>query len=197
MKNFDDLIYVNPNALDEEVCKDIIEKFEDDDRKSAGFVADSNGNKIIDEKLKTSTDLYITDLDGWKDIDTIIYKSVGENIQNYIDYCFEIFNELDPTPNPFSGAKFDDHGYNVKSYEPGGYFHWHDDFAIDRKSPRMIAMLFYLNDVDGGETEFISGKKIIPSTGKLVMFPSTWNCIHRGVTPNKGKKYIISAYLHQ
>jgi len=61
----------------------------------------------------------------------------------------------------------------------------------------MIAMLFYLNDVDGGETEFISGKKVIPSAGKLVMFPSTWNCIHRGVTPNKGKKYIISAYLHQ
>ena len=68
---------------------------------------------------------------------------------------------------------------------------------VDQKTPRMIAMLFYLNDVDGGETEFISGKKIIPSTGKLVMFPSSWNFIHRGVTPNKGKKYIISAYLHQ
>ena len=114
-----------------------------------------------------------------------------------MDHCFEIFNKLDPTPNPFHNAKFDDHGYNVKAYEPGGYFHWHDDFVIDRESPRMIAMLFYLNDVDGGETEFISGKKIIPSTGKLVMFPSTWNYIHRGVTPNKGKKYIISAYLHQ
>ena len=62
----------------------------------------------------------------------------------------------------------------------------------------MIAMLFYLNDVrNGGETEFISGKKVRPSTGKLVMFPATWNFIHRGVPPKKSKKYIISSYLHQ
>ena len=198
MKNSNDFIYVNPNALDGEVCKDIIEKFENDNRKSAGFVANENGEKIINKKLKTSTDLFISNLNDWKEIDTTIAKSVSENIQNYINHCSEIFDKLDPSPNPFSGAKFDDHGYNVKSYEPGGYFHWHDDFMVDKKTPRMIAMLFYMNNVNmGGETEFISGKKIIPSTGKLVMFPSTWNYIHRGVTPKKGKKYIISAYLHQ
>ena len=194
----DDFIYVNETALSEEVCEQIIEKFEADERKALGLVGNSdNSSRIVKNSLKTSVDLYITDLEDWKDLDDIISKSVSENIQNYIDHCFEIFNKLDPTPNPFYNAKFDDHGYNVKAYEPGGYFHWHDDFVMDRESPRMIAMLFYLNDVDGGETEFISGKKIIPSTGKLVMFPSSWNFIHRGVTPNKGKKYIISAYLHQ
>ena len=93
---------------------------------------------------------------------------------------------------------FDDHGYNVKAYEPGGYFHWHDDFVIDRKSPRMIAMLFYLNHVgQGGYTEFINGRKVHPSIGRLVMFPATWNYIHRGVPPKKNKKYIISTYLYQ
>ena len=36
MKNSDDFIYVNPNALDEEVCKNIIERYESDDRKFKG-----------------------------------------------------------------------------------------------------------------------------------------------------------------
>ncbi len=98
-------------------------------------------------------------------------------------------------------STFSDSGYNVKGYEPGGYFHWHDDFAISETgNVRMIAMLIYLNDISiggGGYTEFISGKKVRPSAGRILMFPATWNFIHRGVPPKKNKKYIISTYLYQ
>ena len=195
---FDDFVYVNKNALNKDLCEQIIIKFEVDERKCVGFVGTTPDSREVNTRLKTSTDLFITDLEEWKEIDSIIANIVSENIQNYINHSFKFFNKLNPTPNPFHHTNFSDHGYNVKAYEPGGYFHWHDDFTIDRQSPRMIAMLFYLNDVrNGGETEFISGKKVRPSTGKLVMFPATWNFIHRGVPPKKSKKYIISSYLHQ
>ena len=195
---FEDFIYVQDNVLSESLCEEIIIRYEEDERKAPGLVGIVGDDRVIDKKLKTSTDLFITDLENWKDIDSILEKTVSDCIQKYLNHCFKFFNKMSPIPNPFRSVKFEDRGYNVKGYEPSGYFHWHDDFTLDKSSPRMIAMLFYLNHVgQGGYTEFINGRKVHPSIGRLVMFPATWNYIHRGVPPKKNKKYIISTYLYQ
>ena len=197
MIKFEDYIYTNHNALPEDVCKEIIDKFEKDDRKSDGYII-RRGEKVLDKTMKDSKDLYITDLEGWNDIDEILFRSVDENVQNYIDHCAEGFATLDPIPNPFEGDIFRDVGYNIKSYEPGAYFNWHNDNTNERQ-PRMFAMLYYLNDLTndgGGHTEFADGTLVTPTVGKLVMFPAVWNYIHRGCPPLKYKKYIISTYIH-
>tara|TARA_B100001094_G_scaffold274267_1_gene281156 strand:- start:5796 stop:6389 length:594 start_codon:yes stop_codon:yes gene_type:complete len=195
---FEDFIYVNDNALPEDLCDQIIIKYEEDDRKSPGLVGITGDDRVVDTSIKTSVDLFISDLDDWKDVDSTLAKVVSQNIQNYINHSFGYLGQLNPTPNPFRSSSFEDRGYNIKAYEPGGYFHWHDDFALEEHSPRMLAMLFYLNTIDeGGYTEFVSGARVYPVTGRLVMFPATWNYIHRGVPPKKDKKYIMSAYLYQ
>ena len=196
---FEDFIYVKDNVLSQSICDEIIIRYEEDERKSPGLVGIVGNDRVVDKTLKTSTDLFITDLEEWKDIDDMMAKLVSECIQNYLNRCFKFFNNLNPRPNPFRSTKFEDRGYNVKSYDPGGFFHWHDDFTLDDKNfPRMVAMLFYLNNVgQGGYTEFINGRKVHPSVGRLVMFPATWNYIHRGFPPKKNKKYIISTYLYQ
>ena len=197
MIKFEYYIYTNHNALPEDVCKEIIDKFEKDDRKSDGYII-RRGEKVLDKTLKDSKDLYITNLEGWNDIDEVLFRSVDENVQNYIDHCAEGFATLDPIPNPFEGDSFRDAGYNIKSYEPGAYFNWHNDNTNERQ-PRMFAMLYYLNDLTndgGGHTEFADGTLVTPTVGKLVMFPAVWNFIHRGCPPLKHKKYIISTYIH-
>ena len=197
MIKFEDYIYTNHHALSADVCEEIINRFEKDNRKTDEYVL-RRGEKVVDKTLKDSKDLYITNLEGWNDIDEVLSKSVGENVQNYIDHCAEGFATLDPIPSPFEGDNFRDVGYNIKSYEPGAYFNWHND-NTNETQPRMFAMLYYLNDLTddgGGHTEFADGTLIDPTVGKLVMFPAVWNFIHRGCPPLKYKKYIISTYIH-
>jgi len=197
MIKFEDYIYTDHNALPEDLCKEIIDRFEKDDRKREGHIL-RRGTVVVDKTLKDSEDLFITALKEWKDIDNILAKIVSENIQNYLDHCYKGFNKLDPVPTPFGSCRFEDAGYNVKSYNPGGYFNWHND-NTQEEQPRMFAMLYYLNDLTndgGGHTEFADGTSVTPTVGKLVMFPAVWNFIHRGCPPLKYKKYIISTYIH-
>lgn len=198
MIKFEDYIYTNHHALPADVCEEIINRFEKDDRKTDGYIF-REGEKVVDKTLKDSKDLYITDLEEWKDIDEILAKNVGENIRNYLDHCEKGFSTLEPIPNPFEGSNFRDVGYNVKSYNPGGLFNWHSDNTNEER-PRIFAMLYYLNDLvddGGGCTEFADGTLVEPTVGKLVVFPALWTFIHRGCPPLKYKKYIISTYIHQ
>ena len=188
MKTFSELIYVNPNALDEEVCNTIIERFKKDKRKMQGIT--SSGK--VELKYKKSIDLAITGIDGWQDIDAILYNSLNENV---VKYATKLKNIIDiPLWNM---RTMQDDGYNVKEYKPGDYYNWHvDSLTYNDGWTRVIACIWYLNKVEeGGETKFASGNKVTPSTGKLILFPSTWNFPHKGTSPIKGNKYIITSFL--
>ena len=59
------------------------------------------------------------------------------------------------------------------------------------------ASILYLNeDFEGGETEFLNGRKIKPETGKLVLFPSTWCMVHRGCPVTEGQKYLCVGWFY-
>ena len=183
MNSFDDLIFENNNALDKELCSEIIARFERDDRKIPGVT--TSGEVNLD--LKKSTDLNISILDEWKDIDRIICESLFNNFQSYADKV------IDGVRLWSQEAK--DNGYNVKRYEPGDYFNWHVDCQASEGWVRTIAYIWYLNDVEEGETEFKSGRKIRPETGKLLMFPACWTYPHRGISPKNGNKYVITSFI--
>ena len=187
MKTFDDLIHVNPNALSKKVCKDIIKRFKKDDRKKQG--ATTLG---LDLDVKKCVDLHISNLEDWKDIDNILFKSSDDNLKEYLDKIKvddKIFFNMDTLR---------DTGYLVKRYKPGDYFNWHSDRNYKNGWSRVVACVWYLNDItEGGYTEFAHGRKIYPKTGQLIMFPASWTFPHRAVTPKVDTKYVITSFIEK
>ena len=142
-------------------------------------------------ELKKSMDLGISDLDEWEGIDQTLYQSLAENLEKYSKQTTEI------TGQPLWSSKIQDSGYNVKRYRPDDYYNWHVDCQTYQNGwTRTVACIWYLNAVEeGGETEFAFGHKVVPSAGKLILFPATWNFPHRGLSPIKGNKYIITSFV--
>ena len=179
----DELIHIIDNNLSPELCEMIIDKYEQDDRIELGTVG---GNHDVRKSLKKCDELYITTLEDWHDIDHMIYEATTVAIEEYSDI---ISQYVEMGLNLTS-----DTGYKIKSYVPHDeYYHWHYDW--DHQS-RAISLLWYLNDVDeGGETQFMSGETIKPKQGRLVIFPSTWTYVHRGLAPISNKKYAMTSFI--
>ena len=187
LQSFSDLIYENNNALKPKVCEDIIQRFRHDDRKAPGI---TTSGKVMPE-LKKSMDLAISDLDEWEDIDRTLFQSLTENHEEYAKRILEIIGK------PLWSSEIKDTGYNIKRYRQNDYYNWHVDCQTYIEGwTRTIAGIWYLNEVEeGGETEFAFGHKVVPETGKLILFPATWNFPHRGLSPIKGNKYIITSFV--
>lgn len=187
LQSFSDLIYENNNALKPKVCEDIIQRFRHDDRKAPGI---TTSGKVMPE-LKKSMDLAISDLDEWEDIDRTLFQSLAENLEEYAKRILEIIG------NPLWSSEIKDTGYNIKRYRQNDYYNWHVDCQTYIEGwTRTIAAIWYLNEVEeGGETEFAFGHKVVPETSKLILFPATWNFPHRGLSPIKGNKYIITSFV--
>ena len=124
--------------------------------------------------------------ENWKDLDTELFRSLGQAIIE--------FREIYPF---FKGA-FKDNGYAIQRTNPGEYYHWHIDGGSHDFADRQLVAVWYLNDVEGpgGETEFSYQQvKIKPQAGKLCLFPPFWTHEHRGVTLEKGVKYIATTWV--
>lgn len=82
---------------------------------------------------------------------------------------------------------------NIQKYdgEDEGYKIWHCEHDRGEiESKRVIAWMIYLNDAKSG-TEFSNYPTINAKRGRCVIWPSSWTHTHKGVTPNKGLKYIV------
>ena len=186
MQNFDDLVYEERNALSSSFCQDVIQRFRHDDRKSQGVT--TSGEVNLD--VKKSMDLSISNLDEWEQTDAKLFSSLAEHLEEYTKTMIRIIDQ-DLWTN-----QVQDSGYNIKRYRPGDYYNWHVDNQTNGGWVRTIACIWYLNEVEeGGETEFAFGHKIVPETGKLILFPATWNFPHRGLSPIQGNKYIITSFV--
>ena len=87
----------------------------------------------------------------------------------------------------------------LKKYEANvGDFLDHVDVGDYDTARRFLVFFIYLNDVEkGGETEFVRlDLQVVPECGKVLVFPATWEFIHRGNIPLNQDKYILGAYLH-
>jgi hypothetical protein len=187
-----DLIWIKKKSLSKKFCQSLIKKFENDDRKSAGMVGSDNGGICENRDIKRSVDLMITHLPEWNEEDKILYNALTSQIGKYLEY-FESFvgKGLECIDN------LKDTGYQIQKTKPGDFYHWHHDFCIGQEGSRLITFIWYLNDIqEDGYTEFIDGTKIQPETGKLILFPATWNYIHRGYPPKSETKYICTGWVY-
>ena len=54
--------------------------------------------------------------------------------------------------------------------------------------------MFYLNN-SKTVTEFVQYPTVRAKMGRCVIWPSAWTHVHRGVTANKGLKYVITGWV--
>jgi len=172
------------NSLSEDICKDIIKRFEESkDEHYEGRVGQTF-EKNTD--IKKSTDMVVSGKDNWKDVDKILFTSLSKALS-------AVKKQYD-----FFSGPFKDIGYAVQRTNAGEYFHWHIDSGSHQFSDRQLVAIWYLNNVSGpgGETEFLNQEvKINPERGKLILFPPFWTHEHRGVTLKEGTKYIATTWI--
>ena len=177
-------IFEFTNSISSANCKDIINRFESSEsdhyQGRVGQTFEENAD------VKKSTDMVISGKDSWKDIDELLFTSLAKALSG-VKKQFDFFT-----------GPFKDIGYAVQRTKPGEFFHWHVDSGSHQFSDRQLVAIWYLNDVvgPGGETEFLNQDvKIKPEAGKLILFPPFWTHEHRGVTLQKGIKYIATTWV--
>ncbi|MGD8783756.1 MAG: 2OG-Fe(II) oxygenase [Thioalkalispiraceae bacterium] len=177
-------IFEKKNSIPADACEEMIRRFEHyTDEQYQGRIGQMAKE---DQSIKKSTDLVVSGKDHWKDVDRGLFSSLGIAIKEFR----EAF--------PFFKGPFKDMGYAIQRTEPGQHYHWHIDGGSHEFSSRQLVAVWYLNDVPGpgGETEFLyQDIKIKPEQGKLLLFPPFWTHEHRGVTLEKGIKYIATTWV--
>ena len=178
-----DFIYIQKDALPRSFCNNVIQKFELDDRKRQGQVG--SGVRL---EIKRSCDLSITGKEDWVSYDEAFFKSLNNALKEYLRFIPEEYIQFKAL-----GRFEDDTGYQIQKTQPGDYYIWHHD----QTKTRLVTFIWYLNDVkDDGYTEFIDGTRIQPEAGKLIIFPATWDFLHRGVSPKTETKYLCTGWVH-
>ena len=88
--------------------------------------------------------------------------------------------------------------FRIKRYYNNGNekFDEHVDVTDYNSSLRAVAFLFYLNNNDGNTLFPLHDLNIEPVSGRVVVFPPTWEYPHEGLAPKNNPKYIMSTYVH-
>lgn len=173
---------VYKNALSSKECQTIIRAFENDERKEKGTV----GMNTVVDTVKMSTDLQCNfSVSEFATYNEIIQPILDEYIDKFVDK-YDILNNIS------MWDLWD--GYNIQKYDDGeGYFVLHCEH--ERIVPlRIMAWMIYLNDAQCG-TEFpYLNTTLKAQEGTLAIWSAGWTHAHKGVTPNKGLKYIATGW---
>ena len=186
MDNLIDFIYIEENTLSKDFCNHCIKKFENDDRKCIGVFNNGNsGMPVVDSTVKRSTDLYISSESDWNEENLTFDKSLSEHYESYVGKTFS-----EEYRNDFRARS---KGFQIQRTEPGQFYRYHSDSYRDR----LVTYIWYLNDIfEDGYTEFEFGLKVQPRTGKILLFPATWQYLHRGYPPKSETKYLCTGWLY-
>jgi hypothetical protein len=178
-------IYEIENAIPGELCDEMIARFEaHPEQHHDGRIGEG---RDIENSIKRSTDLRISGREEWKDVDKVLFNSLGKALsQLSAEFPF------------FAVNRFRDMGYQLQRTREGEFYHWHIDGGPGEFSQRQLVAIWYLNDVPGpgGTTDFaLQEISVQPQRGKMVLFPPFWTHIHRNATLEKGVKYIATTWV--
>jgi len=181
VSNSKSFIEIYDNALTSQECDLLISQFEKFPQRR-GLLRDGE----IPE-YKSCTELIDTDFRNSDVISNVIKHNLTRCIDEYTKK-YRSLNEL--------GLWGIDPFYNFQKYdgEDEGYKIWHTERGphVDC-APRILVWMFYLNNAESG-TEFMHFPTVNPKKGRCIVWPGGWEYTHKGVTPNKGIKYIITGW---
>ena len=177
-------VFEQANALPEDVCAEMIRRFED--HASEQYPGRIGQTRNFDQSIKRSTDLVLSGKPHWQDLDRELFRSLSRALAEF-KQGYEFFE-----------GPFKDDGYAIQRTDAGEYYHWHIDGGSHEFAMRQLVAIWYLNTPggEGGETEFkYQDISIRPETGKLLLFPPFWTHLHRGKTLADGSKYIATTWV--
>ena len=187
-----------PGLVPQELCSEIISRFDSDERKRVGVIGIANDG-YVDTSRKRSTELHMLDVTGWEDISKIIFKYVNIAVTKYRDFLVKNFDNMHTMLyRDVIYGNFMDTGYEVQKIEHGDMYAWHHDGSFGRDN-RLLNILIYLNTLEpheGGTTELLNDIKIRPEAGKMLLFPASWTFPHRGNVVLGKHKYICCSLLN-
>ena len=181
----EDFFGIYDRALSAPFCRDVVERFENDPRKTLGKVGDG----VYRPDFKGTTEIDFVDIrHGWDDVINTVNQSLLFYLRQYMQKWGEAFRTVEVHHE----------GFRMARYNPGEQFDWHSD-NIAGSFTRVITAMWYLNTVEvGGETEYKwLGRSIRPVEGRLMICPVGWPFYHRGAAPVSSPKYTIITQLHQ
>jgi Rps23 Pro-64 3,4-dihydroxylase Tpa1-like proline 4-hydroxylase len=186
----DKFIFEFENIIPGDICKEIIQKFDSDDRKKPGEMS-----RGVDKSVKDSIDIYSYFYEDWHPLCKNIIQYVVHGMHYYIDHLNRNgLNKNNVVSQIMEGTNI--YFPQIQKTSEGGFYDWH----MDSRDDRMLTYICYLNDVEegsGGTTDFCNGRSIIPREGKFLIFPSSWSFVHSGIKLKKGFKYIATGYIHR
>ena len=177
------------NLEDDDLCKEIINFFEENKNLQRDGVSGSGKNL----EIKKTTDIVI----NANDLKNEKFKCLNK----YINNLFESFKDYQ-NQWPFLKSLFKElhiGKFNIQKYSPGGHFaKVHTERSSISSSHRLFAWMTYLNNVeDGGTTHFSHYDiEIKPEIGKTLIWPAEWTHAHNGKILNNGVKYIVTGWMH-
>lgn len=185
-------IYRKENALPPQLCKAFIETFEASDEKRPGVLYGPDGSSSTDSKKSTDItfDPRYLQHSTWGPLLTEVVGVIEKGQRDYIDRHSLAMSKIDP----FQISPL----FNMQKYEPGeGFYGWHCERASNKYGSRVLVWILYLNTVtDRGETEFHYQHHFESAVeGKLVIWPSDWMYLHRGVPSPTQTKYILTGWF--
>ena len=116
-----------------------------------------------------------------------------------IPYIAEVYKKYRINTNNFYSPPLKElEEFRIKRYLTNGdeRFDEHVDVTDYDSSLRAVAFLFYLNDNDGNTLFPLHNLNIQPVSGRVIVFPPTWDYPHSGLAPKSNPKYIMSTYIH-
>jgi len=180
-------IFYVKELLSKELCQAIITNYERDSRRQPGCVLRGQGEKELQDEIKVSMDLVITEDGEW----TAAFEELNRGVNAALQQIVAQVPALQIWPLWWTG-------YKIQHYKKNeGHFKWHFDAIGPGTWERQLAMIIYLNSVqEGGETCFHrQDLQVKPIAGDAVFFPTFWTHAHCGQIPLSDDKYIISSFI--
>ena len=183
----EDFIHVEKNAISDELCREIINEYEDSDDWKAGTINDYEINEYRKcEVVYLSQDETLEkNLKTRNKIDEKLYKIINNLLEKYL----KKYDALG-----YVQIK-EDTGYMLLRYKTGDYVKKHVDTSSDQH--RTLSCSLILNDdYEGGEITFFDGE-IKPNLkkGDLLIFPSSFTYPHQVLPVTSGTRYSIITWI--
>ena len=181
-------IYTYKYSISKEICKDIINLFENDTENHYKGV--TYGGLNID--VKNTIDYQISSNNPkWTKISKLLINEINKHCKIYLNTIpFHTMSE----------KEFEIKNFQLQKYikNEGKYIYHDDEHIINNNNKRVLTFIWYLNDVlEGGETELLKCFHIKPESGKLLIFPSCWTFPHCGSIPISNDKYILTGWIYK
>ena len=172
-------IQIYKNAIDDEYCDELIDKFEIESNK-----------ETYDQGPMSFTQVNLNKNKWQGDIERLS-KVFSNSLEQYKRDCV-ITEQMWPKRYTFEEIR-------LKKYLPNDKdrFDPHVDSINIESAKRFLVFFIYLNDNKRGETNFTQLELASPcKKGSLLMFPPLWPWLHQGMKPINQPKYIVGSYLH-